>query len=78
MSFKKWNLEYQKILTYYKMLIAMGYKELVINSINALLNTKIIEDIDLTSKMQNLRNIKSNLEVSLNNDISTASKKITF
>ena len=62
MSYQKWNLEYQRIINNYKMLIAQGYKELVLNAINVLLNSKVKENIDLTTKVRNLKNLKSNLE----------------
>lgn len=78
MSYKLWNLEYQKILTTYKILSARGYKELVIDTINVLLNNKVNEEIDLTSKIQELKNIKSNLENSLENDKEMALKNMIF
>ena len=78
MSYQKWNLEYQRILTNYKILISKGYKELVLNAINVLLNSKVKENIDLTSKIINLKNLKSNLEESLTNDKNIALKRMHY
>lgn len=78
MSYQKWNMEYQKILTSYKILISKGYKELVLNAINVLLNSKVKENIDLTSKIRNLKNLKSNLEESLDNDKNLALKRMHY
>ena len=78
MSYQKWNLEYQRIINNYKMLIAQGYKELVLNAINVLLNSKVKENIDLTSKIINLKNLKSNLEESLENDKNFALKRMHY
>ena len=78
MSYQKWNLEYQRILTNYKILISKGYKELVLNAINVLLNSKVKENIDLTSKIINLKNLKSNLEESLENDKNFALKRMHY
>ena len=78
MSYQKWNLEYQRILTNYKILISKGYKELVLNAINVLLNSKVKENIDLTTKVRNLKNLKSNLEESLENDKNFALKRMHY
>ncbi len=78
MSYQKWNLEYQRIINNYKMLIAQGYKELVLNAINVLLNSKVKENIDLTTKVRNLKNLKSNLEESLENDKNFALKRMHY
>ena len=60
------------------MLIAQGYKELVLNAINVLLNSKVKENIDLTTKVRNLKNLKSNLEESLENDKNFALKRMHY
>ena len=78
MSYQKWNLEYQRIITNYKMLSAWGYKELLLNAINVLLNSKVKENIDLTTKVRNLKNLKSNLEESLENDKNFALKRMHY
>ena len=78
MSYQKWNLEYQRIITNYKMLSAWGYKELLLNAINVLLNSKVKENVDLTSKIKNLKNLKSNLEESLANDKNLALKRMHY
>ena len=78
MSYQKWNLEYYKILTNYKMLIARGYKELVLNSINVLLNSKVSDNVDLTNQIKKLRNLKSNLEESLETDRNMALRRMHY
>ena len=78
MSYQKWNFEYQRILTNYKMLISKGYKELVLNAINVLLNSRVKENIDLSNQIRNLKNIKSNLEESLENDRNMALKRMHY
>ena len=68
MSYNKWILEYQKILNNYNMLIAKGYKELLISAISALLSKEVNTNIDLSYQVSNLINLKSNLEGYLEND----------
>ena len=67
MSYNKWIFEYQKILSNYNMLIARGYKELLISAIDALLSKDVNTNIDLSSKISNLINLRSNLESYLEN-----------
>lgn len=68
MSYKNWNMEYRKIIASYKMLVARGYKELLVNSIDALLSCKVNENVDISSQINNLENLRSNIVDSLNKD----------
>ncbi len=75
MSYNNWIFEYQKIISNYNMLIARGYKELLIAAIDALLSKDVNTNIDLSSKISNLINLKSNLIGYLENDYLEDSKR---
>ena len=75
MSYNNWIFEYQKILSNYNMLIAKGYKELLISAIDALLSKDVNTNIDLSSKISKLINLKSNLIGYLENDYLEDSKR---
>ncbi len=69
MSYNNWIFEYQKILNNYKMLIAKGYKDILISAIDALLAKNVNTNIDLSNQISKLLNLKSNLEGYLENDL---------
>ena len=78
MSYNKWILEYQKILNNYNMLIAKGYKELLISAISALLSKEVNTNIDLSYQVSNLINLKSNLEGYLEKQFKTWFKAMFY
>ena len=69
MSYNSWIFEYQKILNSYNMLIAKGYKDILISAIDALLSKNVNTNIDLSSQIAKLLNLKSNLEGYLEDDL---------
>ena len=76
MSYKNWNMEYRKIIASYKMLVARGYKELLVDSIDALLGCKVNENVDISRQINDLENLRSNILDSLNKDRISALKRM--
>ena len=76
MSYKNWNMEYRKIIASYKMLIARGYKELLVDSIDALLSCKVNENVDISGQINDLENLRSNIVDSLHDDMAVALKRM--